>query len=178
MTSTTSKRWILIVPLVLLCGLILLLQLQPEAPSIDPALRAQTERAWNKGSYLQPEQREALRYPLENLQDLSTSVDDPEDGLAERGREDISFLSITMDPEIDTPEVLAKYAKDMRIESGWTFLTGNYGEIDDLRRSLGIYDPDPIVDADKTQHAGLITFGKQIPSQVGTPSHSGARNSL
>ena len=32
-------------------------------------------------------------------------------------------------------------------------------DINLLRRILGLYDPDPVIDADKTQHTGLITFG-------------------
>lgn len=42
---------------------------------------------------------------------------------------------------------------------GWLFLTGNYDEIDRLRHELGVYDLDPEIDADKTQHSGILTFG-------------------
>lgn len=32
-------------------------------------------------------------------------------------------------------------------------------DIESIRISLGLYDPDPVVDADRTQHAALLTFG-------------------
>ncbi|MFQ5989646.1 MAG: SCO family protein [Candidatus Methylomirabilales bacterium] len=81
--------------------------------------------------------------------------------LGDRVGRDIFMLSITMDPGNDTPEVLKKYAESYGVGPGWTFLTGKYEDIEKLRRNLGIYDPDPIVDADKTQHAGLVTFGNE-----------------
>ena len=69
------------------------------------------------------------------------------------------MLSVSIDPEQDTPEVLKRYWETFGSKPGWYYLTGDYDEIDALRRSLGVYDLDPIIDADKTQHAGLITFG-------------------
>ena len=30
-----------------------------------------------------------------------------------------------------------------------------------LRHRLGAYDPDPVVDADKTQHAGILVCGNE-----------------
>ena len=72
---------------------------------------------------------------------------------------DILMLSITIDPENDTPAVLKDYAARYGNKKGWLYLTGDYDEIDALRRSLGVYDLDPVIDADKTQHAGLLTFG-------------------
>jgi protein SCO1/2 len=81
------------------------------------------------------------------------------DLLGERAGRDISLLSISMDPEVDTPEQLKLYWQAFGSRPGWLFLTGDYDEIDQLRHDLGIYDPDPVIDADKTQHAGIVTFG-------------------
>ena len=72
---------------------------------------------------------------------------------------DIHLLSLTIDPEIDTPEKLKTYWQAFGSKPGWTFLTGDYDEIDQLRRALGVYDLDPVVDADKLQHSGILTFG-------------------
>lgn len=69
------------------------------------------------------------------------------------------MLSITLDPDHDTPEVLNAYAKAFGSRTGWVYLTGDLEEIDHLRHVLGAYDPDPVVDADKSQYAGIITFG-------------------
>ncbi len=72
---------------------------------------------------------------------------------------EVSFLSVSLDPELDTPEVLQRYWKAFGSHSGWHYLTGHYEEIELLRRRMGVYDLDPLIDADKTQHSGLLTFG-------------------
>ncbi len=72
---------------------------------------------------------------------------------------DITMLSISIDPKVDTPERLKRYWKAFGSKPGWLFLTGDYDEIDRLRRELGVYDLDPVIDADKTQHSGIITIG-------------------
>ena len=72
---------------------------------------------------------------------------------------DITLLSITIDPEIDTPTALKQYWEAFGSKPGWLFLTGNYAEIENLRRELGVYDLDPVVDADKSQHSGILTIG-------------------
>jgi len=74
------------------------------------------------------------------------------------GRE-LTFLSVSLDPQHDTPEVLHRYWQAFGELPGWHYLRGNYEEIELLRRRMGVYDLDPVVDADKTQHAGILTFG-------------------
>ena len=97
--------------------------------------------------------------------------------LGDRVGRDLVFYSITLDSEIDTPEALAEYADSYGVGPGWTFLTGDAEEIDHLRRKLGAYDPDPVIDADKTQHAGIVVFGNEpkgrwcgLPGQMNTDS--------
>ena len=44
-------------------------------------------------------------------------------------RAKIAFLSITVDPERDTPEVLKEYAQNFGADlKGWSFLTGDPGD--------------------------------------------------
>jgi protein SCO1/2 len=78
----------------------------------------------------------------------------------DRMGDEIVFLSISIDPERDDPTALAAYR---RIHSddwtGWYHLTGDYDEIETLRWVLGAYDLDPVIDADRTEHAGVVTFG-------------------
>ena len=81
--------------------------------------------------------------------------------LGDRFGSDIFFISVTLTPKIDTPEVLKAYAEQYGAKPGWSFVTGDKDEIEMLRRKLGIYDPDPIVDADLYSHAGLVTFGNE-----------------
>jgi len=87
--------------------------------------------------------------------------------LGERVGRDVFFYSITLDPAKDTPEVLDAYAEAYGTGEGWLFLTGDYDDIEDLRYALGIYDPDPIVDADKTQHGAILTFGNEAAAGWG-----------
>ena len=73
---------------------------------------------------------------------------------------DVFFLSITIDAEFDAPDVMSRYRKANRIDDpAWIHLTGDYDEIEQLRRTLGVYDLDPEVDKDKDQHAGIVVFG-------------------
>ncbi|MEE2674285.1 MAG: SCO family protein [Myxococcota bacterium] len=59
--------------------------------------------------------------------------------LGDRVGRDIFMYSITIDPDLDTPEVLAEYAKRYRAGPGWLFLTGNEADILLLRKKLGLY---------------------------------------
>jgi cytochrome oxidase Cu insertion factor (SCO1/SenC/PrrC family) len=77
----------------------------------------------------------------------------------------ISFLSISLDAERDTPAVVARYARMVAGEStesdlpDWQFLTGNAKEIDQLRRHLGFFDPRPEIDQDRSQHGSMLALG-------------------
>ena len=52
----------------------------------------------------------------------------------------VSFASITVDPDKDTPEVLQRYAAGHGANpAGWAFLTGTRDEIRDVARRYGIY---------------------------------------
>ena len=81
--------------------------------------------------------------------------------LGDRIGRDIFMYSITLKPEQDTPAVLARYADMHRVGPGWLFLTGEPDDIELLRRKLGFVDPDPTVDADKSEHIGNIRYGNE-----------------
>src|SRR5258705_7026696 len=54
--------------------------------------------------------------------------------------EKISFVSITVDPERDTPEALKEYAQAFGADLvGWSFLTGAPEAIRDVTRRYGVY---------------------------------------
>jgi protein SCO1/2 len=55
--------------------------------------------------------------------------------------------------------VLRAARKEYGAGPGWTFLTGSEDAVEDVRRSLGLFDPDPKVDADRSQHSGLLVMG-------------------
>jgi protein SCO1 len=52
----------------------------------------------------------------------------------------VFFVSITVDPERDTPAVLRRYAEGHGANpTGWAFLTGSVEEIREVARGYGIY---------------------------------------
>ena len=81
--------------------------------------------------------------------------------LAPRVGRDIFMYSITLKPETDTPKILADYARMHHAGPGWTFLTGKPEDIELLRVRQGFTNPDPVLDADKSQHIGMIRFGNE-----------------
>jgi protein SCO1/2 len=82
---------------------------------------------------------------------------------------DIFFYSITLEPDKDTPAILAEYAKRFEVGKGWLFLTGEPQYVETLRRNLGFaYPDDPDVDADKTRHIGLMLMGYEPYDWWGT----------
>ena len=62
---------------------------------------------------------------------------------------------------IDRPDDLKEYAELYETGPGWTFLTGEWEDIEVLRKKLGAWDRDPIIDQDKTQHAGILIYGSE-----------------
>jgi protein SCO1/2 len=52
----------------------------------------------------------------------------------------VYFLSITVDPERDKPQVLKRYAEAFKADpAGWAFLTGTPAEIGNVAKRYGIY---------------------------------------
>jgi protein SCO1/2 len=60
------------------------------------------------------------------------------------GKRNARLVSISIDPETDTPQKLAAWKKRFRGGASWTLLTGPQEEIDKLRKSLGVFTPDRI----------------------------------
>jgi protein SCO1/2 len=59
------------------------------------------------------------------------------DLLGDRVGRDVFFYSITIDPQVDGPEILKKYAQTYHAGPGWMFLTGEAEHIDRIRQKLG-----------------------------------------
>lgn len=70
----------------------------------------------------------------------------------------VHFVSITVDPERDTPAVLQRYAQGYNANlAGWTFLTGTQAEIRNVAKSYGIYyKKTPRGDVDHTFLTSLV----------------------
>lgn len=53
----------------------------------------------------------------------------------------VQLISISIDPEHDTPAVMKKYLKNYRAQPGWDFLTGSRENIDRVMRAFDAYIP-------------------------------------
>jgi protein SCO1 len=54
----------------------------------------------------------------------------------------IKLVSITIDPENDTPKVMNEYLKRYRAKPGWDFLTGSRRDINTVMTAFDAYIPD------------------------------------
>ncbi len=80
---------------------------------------------------------------------------------------DVRFISISLDSDHDKPEVLKAFAAHYKADDPkselplprWDFVCGDWDQINILRKEMGVYDLDPVVDSDRSQHAGIMTFG-------------------
>ena len=75
------------------------------------------------------------------------------------GLEPKLMCSISLQPKHVTPQVLKDYAKRFGVKPGWTFLTGTKQDTEIIRRKLGFYGSGPVVEADKSQHTGMLRIG-------------------
>jgi len=80
---------------------------------------------------------------------------------------DVRFVSITVDPERDTPPVLKRYAQAYHAKpAGWSFLTGTPAEIREVAGRYGvIYKKTPQGDVDHTFLTSLIDRGGTLRVQ-------------
>ncbi len=90
--------------------------------------------------------------------------------LGDRVGKDVFFLSITLQPDFDSPKVLKEYAEGLDAQPGWTFLTGKAADIETLRRGLGFVDVDPERDRDLTNHIGMARYGNDRLDRWGSVS--------
>ena len=65
----------------------------------------------------------------------------------------IQFISISVDPETDRPEVLGRYAARYQAAPGWAFVTGERAQIEKLLKAFGV------TTATKNDHTPLVFIG-------------------
>ena len=87
--------------------------------------------------------------------------------LGDRVGRDIFFYSITLKPGVDSPEALRHYVQMHRVGPGWLFLTGKVDDVEVLRHGLGYAYDDPVEDADKSNHIGMVRFGVEANMRWG-----------
>lgn len=102
---------------------------------------------------------------IQRMKELRTAVKN------EFPAEQLQFIAITLDPTNDTPEKLKSYADNLGVSPNdgmaeWLFCTGTEENVEAIRFALGLYDLDPVLDADRTQHAAVITFGNDQTNRL------------
>ena len=55
--------------------------------------------------------------------------------------QNVRLVSISIDPENDTPKVMKEYLKKYRAKPGWDFFTGSRADIDQVMRAFSAYIP-------------------------------------
>jgi protein SCO1 len=71
---------------------------------------------------------------------LTQKMVDVQDALGAEFGSKIAFVSISLDPERDTPAVLKDYAQFWGAKlDGWTFLTGSLEAVRDVTRQYGVF---------------------------------------
>jgi protein SCO1/2 len=68
-------------------------------------------------------------------------------------RDDVTLISISIDPRNDTPARLMAWGKKVGARPGWTLVTGDPGDIDALLKAMGVFTPD------KNDHGPIIVVG-------------------
>jgi protein SCO1/2 len=67
-------------------------------------------------------------------------------------RDGVRFVSVSIDPANDTPEKLKQYAKTLHADrDGWSFLTGDVQQIQQLAQRLHLFDESAAGQADQPQ---------------------------
>lgn len=80
-------------------------------------------------------------------------------------KEDIVFISITLNAKNDTVEDINNFKDKVWDEKceNWHFYTGNFEDIEKLRFKIGMYNPEPEIDAIKSNHpAGYLLFNEKM----------------
>jgi protein SCO1/2 len=93
-----------------------------------------------------------------------------QDILGERMGRDIFLLSVSLQPELETPAILKDYADQWDVRPGWKFLTGRPEDVEQLRRAMGFASADPDYDLILDNHIGLLRYGNErLNRWAGTP---------
>jgi protein SCO1/2 len=86
---------------------------------------------------------------------MTRNLEKVQEALGERFGRDVFFVSISVDPDVDTPARLKDYAAKFHAKPGWMFLTGKKENVDQALYKLGQYVED------KNDHTTVIIIGNE-----------------
>ncbi len=92
---------------------------------------------------------------------LSGKMMQIQDWLGDRLGDDVHLISITVDPETDTPERLKAFAESFKAKPGWYFLGGDRKNVDWALYKVGQYVEN------KEAHTNVLIVGNE-PAKVWT----------
>jgi protein SCO1 len=75
--------------------------------------------------------------------------------LLSRGEKNVHFISVSVDPEGDSPEKLKSYAAMFHAQPGWTFVTGSRAQLELIWRAFGV----PM--GAKEDHTATVVVGNE-----------------
>jgi protein SCO1/2 len=86
---------------------------------------------------------------------MNRNMEKIQEALGDRVGKDVFLVSISVDPETDTPARLKEYAQKFHAKPGWTFLTGKKENVDWALYKVGQY-----VES-KDDHTTVIIVGNE-----------------
>lgn len=86
---------------------------------------------------------------------MNRNLEKVQEALGERLGKDVSIISISVDPTVDTPANLKEYAKKLHAKPGWYFLTGDKKNVD-----LALYKLGQFVE-NKENHLNIFIIGNE-----------------
>ena len=86
---------------------------------------------------------------------LTRNLEKLQQALGARMGKEVHILSISVDPEVDTPNSLKAYAKKLNAGPGWHFLTGDKESVDFALKKVGHF-----VDS-KESHLNIFIIGNE-----------------
>ncbi|HEV3037958.1 MAG TPA: SCO family protein [Candidatus Angelobacter sp.] len=78
-----------------------------------------------------------------------------QDKIGDRLGKSVHLISITVDPQVDTPAKLKEFAEHMKAKPGWEFVTGSKENLDFILRKIGQYAEN------RDNHTSLFIIGNE-----------------
>ena len=89
--------------------------------------------------------------------------------LGPRMGKDVVFVSVSVDPENDTPTRMKAWGEKFKIGHGWTLVSGKKDDVQNLLKSLGLF-------VDTQRHQSFLVIGNQRDGWVRVSSWASAES--
>ena len=86
---------------------------------------------------------------------ITRNLEKVQEALGDRLGKDARIISISVDPEVDTPPELKAFSKKFHARPGWYFLTGSKEDVAFVLKKLGQYVED------KNDHFNIVIIGNE-----------------